>query len=76
MKEYSEEFRCYCLVISLLVVLFSPDAVSAILEQITIDEGVASGVLTYAAFTSFVYGLGVIANKLIPYGAKDWILYP
>ena len=77
MKEgYSDEYKCTCLAISLVVVLFSPRLVSVLSLWMPQSGSPLESVACYAAFLALSYVVGISVENTIPYSIKDWLLYP
>ena len=77
MKEgYSDEYKCTCLAISLVVVLFSPRLVSVLSLWMPQSGSPLESVACYAAFLALSYVVGISVENTISYSIKDWLLYP
>lgn len=77
MKEgYSDEYKCTCLAVSLVIVLFSPRLVSVLSLWMPQSGSPLESVACYAAFLALSYVVGISVESTIPYSIKDWLLYP
>ena len=77
LKEgYSEEYKCTCLGLSLVVVLFSPNLVEYMGAWLPQSNTAVTTVACYAAFLALAYVAGITIDGIIPYSVKDWLLYP
>ena len=77
MKEgYSDEYKCTCLAVSLVIVLFSPRLVSVLSLWMPQSGSPLESVACYSAFLALSYVVGISVESTIPYSIKDWLLYP
>jgi len=77
LKEgYSEEYKCTCLGLSLAIMLFSPNLVECVGSCLPQSDATVSIVACYAAFLALAYVAGITIDGIVPYSAKDWLLYP
>lgn len=73
---YSEEYKSACLVLALVIVLFSPNLVQLVLSYMP-NPGTSFETLTcYAAFLALAYVIGITVDALVPYNIKELLLYP
>lgn len=73
---YQSEFKGFCLALSLMVVLFSPNLTNAVVSFIPSSDPSLSSLLGYTSFTAIVFTLGIVVDDLIPSRVKDLFLYP
>lgn len=77
MKEgYKEEFKYFCLALSLVVIFASPNLVSLIVGALPLGDSQLAPIACYAAFLAFVYAFGITLDAIVPYPVKEWLLYP
>lgn len=77
LKEgYSDEYKCTCLALSLAVVIFSPNLVGLLGALLPQSDATVAIVASYAAILALAYVVGITIDGIIPYSAKDWLLYP
>ncbi len=77
MKEgYKEEFKFFCLALSLMVIFTSPNLVFLIIDVLPLGDSQLAPIACYAAFLAFVYAFGITLDAIVPYSVKEWLLYP